>query len=259
MSIITVSRGSYSRGREVAEKLAQRLGHQCVSREVMLEASQQFNIPETDLVRAVTDALRILERFTYGKERYVAYVRAAVLRYARKDNVVYHGYAGHLFLRKVPTVLKVRIIADLEARVREAMRDEERRKWGLQLYGVDTWDSDNYDMVLNVATMTVDDAVELILHNAKRPCFQTTPESQKILDNLALAAQVQAALVEDFPTEDFPTAEVSAKEGRVFVALKGPVTQAKKLTARARSIVDGMEQVEEAIIDFVPFKIFHSI
>jgi cytidylate kinase len=262
MPIITVSRGSYSRGREVAEKLAQRLGHQCVSREVMLEASEQFNIPETELVRAVTDALRILERFTYGKERYVAYVRAAVLRYARKDNVVYHGYAGHLFLRKVPTVLKVRIIADLEARVREAMRrdntsadearlviirdDEERRKWGLQLYGVDTWDSDNYDMVLNVATMTVDDAVELILHNAKRPCFQTTPESQKILDNLALAAQVQAALV-----EDFPTAEVSAKEGRVFVALKGPVTQAKKLTARARSIVDGMEQVEEAIIDFV--------
>jgi cytidylate kinase len=174
MSIITVSRGSYSRGREVAEKLAQRLGHECVSREVMLEASQQFNIPETELVRAVTDALRILERFTYGKERYVAYVRAAVLRYARKDNVVYHGYAGHLFLRKVPTVLKVRIIADLDARVREAMRrdntsadearlvitrdDEERRKWGLQLYGVDTWDSDNYDMVLNVATMTVDDA-----------------------------------------------------------------------------------------------------
>jgi hypothetical protein len=109
-------------------------------------------------------------------------------------------------------------------------------------------------MVLNVATMTVDDAVELILHNAKRPCFQTTPDSQKILDNLALAAQVQAALV-----EDFPTAEVSAKDGRVFIALKGPVTQAKKLTARAQSIVDGMEQVEEAIIDFVPFKIFHSI
>jgi cytidylate kinase len=270
MSIITVSRGSYSRGREVAEKLAQRLGHQCVSREGMLEASQQCNIPETDLVRAVTDALRILERFTYGKERYVAYVRAAVLRYARKDNVVYHGYAGHLFLRQVPTVLKVRIIADLEERVREAMRrdntspdearlviarnDEERRKWGLQLYAVDTWDSDNYDMVLNVTTMTVDDAVDLVFHNAKRPCFQTTPESQKIIDNLALAAQVQAALV-----EDFPTAEVSAKDGRVFVALKGPVTQAKKLTARARSIVDGIEEVEEASIDFVPFEIFHSI
>jgi cytidylate kinase len=270
MSIITVSRGSYSRGREVAEKLAQRLGHQCVSREVMLEASEQFNIPETDLVRAVTDALSILERFTYGKEQYIAYVRTAVLKHARKDNVVYHGFAGHFFLREVPTVLKVRIIADLEARVREAMRrdnttadearliivkdDEERRKWGLQLYGVDTWDSDNYDMVLNTATMTVDDAVDLVFHNVQRPCFQMTPGSQRILDNLALAAQVQAALV-----EDFPTADVSAKEGSVFIGLKGPVSQAKKLTARARSIVDAIEEVEEAIIDFVPFKIFHSI
>ena len=39
MSIITVSRGSYSRGKEVAEKLAQVLGYECLSRDILLEAS----------------------------------------------------------------------------------------------------------------------------------------------------------------------------------------------------------------------------
>ena len=53
MAIITISRGSYYRGREVAEKLAVKLGYECISREILLEASQEFNIPEIKLVRAI--------------------------------------------------------------------------------------------------------------------------------------------------------------------------------------------------------------
>ncbi|MGO8880778.1 MAG: cytidylate kinase family protein [Desulfomonilaceae bacterium] len=52
MAIITISRGSYYRGREVAEKLAAQLGYECISREIILEASKEFNIPEIKLVRA---------------------------------------------------------------------------------------------------------------------------------------------------------------------------------------------------------------
>src|SRR5271157_5719624 len=117
MSIITISRGSYTRGKEVAEKLAQALGYQCLSRDILLEASERYNIPEIKLVRAIHDAPSILQRFTYSREPYVAYIRAALLRQVEKDNVVYHGLAGHFLLQGIPQVLKVRIIADLEDRV----------------------------------------------------------------------------------------------------------------------------------------------
>ncbi|MEJ2071714.1 MAG: cytidylate kinase family protein [Syntrophobacterales bacterium] len=80
MAIITISRGSYSRGKEVAEKVAARLGYECISRDVLLEASEQFHIPEIKLVRAIHDAPSILERFTHGKERYVSYIKAALLK-----------------------------------------------------------------------------------------------------------------------------------------------------------------------------------
>jgi len=231
MSIITISRGSYSRGKEVAEKLAAVLGYKCLSRDILLKASEQFDIPEIKLIRAIHDAPSILDRFTFGKERYVAYLRSALLQQVQKDNVVYHGLAGHFFLQGISHVLKVRIIADFEDRVKEEMRrenisekeaaeilkkdDNERRKWSLQLYGIDTWDANLYDMVLHIQTLRVADAVDLIRCAVAQPCFQTTPQSQQVLDDLVLAAQVKAAL-----SEDFPTVMVSAKDGEVLVGVK---------------------------------------
>jgi cytidylate kinase len=209
MSIVTISRGSYSRGKEVAEKLAKTLGYECISREILLEASEKFNIPEIKLIRAVHDAPSVFERFTHGKERYVAYLKAALLKHVQKDNVVYHGLAGHFFLQEIPHVLKVRISADLEDRIAEEMRrenisaeearatikkdDEARRRWGLYLFGADTWDPSLYDLVIHIKTkaLSVDDAVNLILCAVEMPCFQTTPESQKVLDNLVLAVAKQ--------------------------------------------------------------------
>ena len=213
MSIITISRGSYSKGKEVAEKLAEKMGYECISRDILIEASDHFNVPEIKLVRALHDAPSILERFTHGKARYINYIRQALLEYVQSDNVVYHGLAGHFFLQGVPHVLKVRIIADIEERVREEMHrenisekearytlkkdDEERRKWGLNLYGIDTWDARLYDVVLHINSLKVDDAVESLSKIAQRPCFQTTTESKNMLDGLVRAAKAQGGLVNE--------------------------------------------------------------
>lgn len=209
MAIVTISRGSYSKGREIAEKLATRIGYECISRDFLLEASKEFNVPEIKLIRAIHDAPSILDRLNHEKEKYVSFVRLSLLRRFSKDNVVYHGLAGHFFVQGIPHVLKVRVIADMEDRVRlemerenisrkEALRilkkdDLERVKWGKHLYGIDTRDPGLYDMVVHVGKITVDEAVEII-HNAM-DSFRTTPESQRAMEDLLIAAEVQAALV----------------------------------------------------------------
>jgi cytidylate kinase len=211
MAIITISRGSYFRGKEVAEKLAEKLGYQCISREILLEASQEFNIPEIKLVRAIEDAPKILERFTHEKEKYVTYIRAALLKHARKDNMVYHGLFGNFFLQDIPHVFKVRIVGDMETRVADEVErsgipadrareilmrdDEERRKWALHLYGADTWDATFYDLVIHLKSITVDDAVSLIQHTLQFPCFQSTAESQQVIDNLVEAMRLEVSPV----------------------------------------------------------------
>jgi cytidylate kinase len=211
MSIITISRGSYNRGKEVAEKLAQKLGYQCISREILLEASEDYNIPEIKLIRAIQDAPSILQRLTRQKEKYAAYIRAALLKHVQKDNVVYHGLFGHFFLQDIPHVLKVRIVGDLEARIEDEVRregisaekaremitrdDEERRKWALYLYGADSWDATLYDMVIHLKTITVADAVELIDKARQLAGFQTTPESQQAVDSLVAASRLETSSV----------------------------------------------------------------
>ncbi len=118
MAIITISRGSHSHGKEIAEKVAQTLGYECIAREILIEAADQFHIPEPKLIKALENAPTMLHGLTYGREKYVSFVEEAFLAHVQKDNVVYHGLAGHFFLKDVKHALKVRIIADFEDRVR---------------------------------------------------------------------------------------------------------------------------------------------
>jgi cytidylate kinase len=211
MSVITISRGSYNRGKEVAEKLAEKLGYKCISREILLEASEEYNVPEIKLIRAILDAPSILQRLTHQREKYIAYIRAALLKHVQKDNVVYHGLFGHFFLQDIPHVLKVRIVGALEDRVADEVKregisaekarevilrdDEERRKWAAHLYGADSWDATLYDLVIHLKTITVDDAVELIRQARQLPGFQTTSESQEAIDGLVEASRLETTAV----------------------------------------------------------------
>jgi cytidylate kinase len=211
MAIITISRGSYCCGKAVAEEVAERLGYQCIARDIIVEACKEFNVPEVKLVRAIHDAPSLLERFMHGRERYLAYFQSALLKHLKDDNAVYHGLAGQFCLPGISHVLKVRVVADMENRIRcemergkigreEAQRtlekdDEERRKWSMYLFGVNIRDPNLYDLVVNTEHVPIPLAAELICDVAQTKPFQTTSESQKAMDDLALAAQVKAALV----------------------------------------------------------------
>ncbi len=263
MSIISISRGSYSYGKEIAEKLAEQLGYECISREILLEASEQFHVPEIKLVHAIHDSPKILDRFTHGKEKYIAYIRAALLRYLQKDNVIYHGLAGHFFLEKIPHALKVRIIADMDKRIAIVMKrdgvsaeaaqriltkdDEERRKWSHYLYGIDTTDSRLYDLVIRISRLTVDDAVKIIVNAINQPFLKTTPESKQIMDDMALAAQIEAELI-----EAFPRVTVSAEKGNVTVTVKGPIDEIDTITAEVKRIIAKRAGVETIEVNVIP-------
>lgn len=255
MSIITISRGSYSRGKEVAEKVAQKLGYECLSRDIIIEACNEFNVPEMKLVRAIHDAPSIMERFTHGKRRFLAYFQAVLLEHFQKGNVVYHGLAGHFFVKDVSHVLKVRIIAEMEDRVRLEMKregisknealailindDEERRKWGLHVFGEDTWDPALYDLVLHIKKLNSDDAADLICRTVALEYFQDTRESQQTLDDLTTAAKVKAALI-----ELKPDVEVSAKKGLVCIRIKSSQLREEWRIRNLAEAVPGVKDVD---------------
>ncbi len=264
MAIITISRGSYSKGKEIAEKVAERLGYECIARRVLFEASDEFNVPEVKLIRAIHDAPSFFSHLSQKKEKYISFVQAEILDHFRKDNIVYHGLAGHFFVKGISHVLKVRIIAELEDRVRlemdregisrkEALHillkdDEERRKWSKSLYGMDTWDTSLYDLVIHIHKLSVTDAVEMICYTSGLEQFQTTPESQKAIDDLALAAHVKAAL------EGICDAEVTSNAGIVHIKVRG-----QKLRKTGIAGQDLQRRVREQIREGLVLEIMDAV
>jgi cytidylate kinase len=256
MAIVTISRGSYSNGKAIAEGVARELGYDLISREILIEASAEFNIPEVKLVRAIHDAPSILERFTHGKEKYIAYIQTALLKHLQKDNCVYHGLAGHFFLQGISHVLKVRVIADLEERVKlemkrenitreEALRilkndDRQRRLWSKHLYGIDTWDPSLYGLVIHIRKLKVEDAVQIICNTVQREQFRTTAESKQALQDLLLASEVKAALA-----EYRRSINISAHKGLVVIRTHARGSKTEKITENARNLRHEMPGIED--------------
>ena len=260
MPIITISRGSYYHGKSIAEKLAKKLGYTCRSRDQIIDNLEEFHLPEIKLLRGLNDAFSVLDRFPHGKQRFTAAIRSAILQHFLKGNMVYHGLVGHHFVRDIPHVLKVRIIADINDRVADEMAreniseekaryilkkdDEERRKWGMFLYGIDILDPETYNIIIRIGHLSADEAVDIIANAAGLPAFQETAESQAALADSAMAALVSRKLF------DFPNSVVTAKGGRVIISLKIPRDQQQVIQDRIDQMLSEIAGLKEFTVKF---------
>jgi cytidylate kinase len=264
MSVIIISRGAHHKGEQVAEKTAQKLGYACVSRDILLEASKQYNVPEIKLKKSMERAPGFLERLGFEKQKYISYVQSALLKRLKEDNIIYHGLAGHFFVKNISHALMVRIIVDIKDRVEYCMQsekvseskaydmlkklDEERKKWGQYLYGIDITDPALYDLVVNITKFSVDDAVDLVCRSIQMEQFKTTPESQQAMEDLAIAAEVKALLMGDVPPQ-----EVEAKNGIVTVTIQSTMLQEADLVARVENLSRQVEGVKGIKVEVLPY------
>jgi cytidylate kinase len=255
MAVITISRGSFSGGKMLAECLAETLGYRCVDREVIVERAAAHGVSQEELRDALQKPPTFLERFQHKKYLYLALIQAALAEEVRLGKAVYHGNAGHLLLKGGPQILRVRIIAPMEFRLRMAQdrlklsraeaadyiakMDQDRRKWTQYLYGVDWGDPANYDIVLNLEYMGIADACETVSALARQRRFEFTPACQAAMDALALASRVRAELALDRATAHLEF-EVTAKNG--VVRIRGSASNARDIDEirRVASAVPGV-------------------
>jgi cytidylate kinase len=264
MPIITISRGSASGGLRLAEGLADRLHYELVSREDVIQAASKFGVSAERLQEAIVKPIRFWDRFSHERRQYLAFVQEALCERAKGDRIIYHGNAGHLLLWGIAHVLCVRLIAPLAYRIQvvterqqrsreEAIRyieerDRERENWTRFLYGVDWLDPSLYDLTINLQTMDVGTAVELVAAAAQRPEFQPTPESRKAMADLLLASRVRAALA---ATKATASADVEVRADGDVVHLRGRVRPASMVQSiiDVAGKVDGVREVDRGNLD----------
>ena len=232
MAVITISRGSFSGGKMLAECVAGNLGYRCIDRDVIVERAAAYGVSQEELRDALVSPPSFWDRFKHRKYLYLTLIQAALTEEVRGGKAVYHGNAGHLLLRGVSHVIRVRIIAPLEFRlamVQDRLRlsknealshvqkmDQDRAKWTQYLYGVNWKDPELYDLVLNLEYMDIKEACDIVTATAHQRCFQETPESQMTMEDLALASRIRASLVTNAATADLEV-EVAAHAGSVTI------------------------------------------
>jgi len=263
MPIITISRGTFSGGKDLAECLSDNLGYPCLSREVIAEAAEQYGVSQADLGAALARAPSFRDRVSRDRDKYLAYIRAVLCQHARAGRLIYHGNAGHHLLAGIRHVIRVRVIADIRYRIDAAMRqlnlssrqaethilkvDEERRKWTRFLYGVEWEDASNYDVVLNLEFLGVAGACKLVTRLAELEMFQRTEESQAAMEDLALASLVSAALARD-PRTTHGEFRVSARSGTVTVDGIVRQQQTADSVAEVASAVEGVKAATSHVV-----------
>ena len=265
-----------SGGMAFAACLAKTLGYPSLAREVLVQAAGKLGVSEEKLRGKIEKSARFWERMTSDRRIYLIALQSALADASIEGDLVYHGHAGHLLLKDLPTVLRVRLIAPMSDRIREVMNrqglnygsardyirlvDEERVRWTKFVYGLDWRDPKNYDIIINLGNISISTACAMVAAAVKLPAFATTEEVKKRLRDYALACRIKVALASNARSGPIKF-EVQADDGKVEVfgevATSGVlIRQAGPSEEEVQLIARTVEGVKEVVVNLRRFPEF---
>lgn len=273
MAIVTISHQMGAGGAEIGMKLGQRLGYHYVDQEILSDAVRRYGLAEDKLSHLDEAKPSLFERFDTETRHYITVLQTTLLEFARADDVIIMGRSGQWLLRGIPHVLRVRIIAPLEQRVRrwiqrtteqtgetpnqravaELVRRDDAEKAGRTryLHEVDIADPGLYDLVINTAKLIPEMVVQMIEQIVRRPEMATSDSGRRVVASRVLASRVQVALATDPATRRYRIA-VEAEDG--VVRLEG--TASLDRAVAVAQAVPGVRQVKTQQIDIPPIPPF---
>ena len=257
MAVITIFSGSFCGADEVAAGVADRLGYRLVGEDLLDTVAGRHGVSRQRLARTMAGPPPFLSKLTHEAQENIALLRAGMAELVQQDDVVYHGWAGHLVPRQISHVLRVCVIANLDHRIAVARKSEklsekqalksihrgdgQRLHWTRTLLGREPYDKSLYDLLLAMQSATVASAVDSICEIAAGEELRTTDKARRASAGFVLAANVEIALAGLGHKID-----VAASDGEVTIALNQYVTRletVKEQLEREAMAVEGVRAV----------------
>ena len=187
---ITFSREYGSGGLEISKRVAERLNWQHFDREI-IEAIAESAHTHEEMIALFDEHVRnaldtwvhnLLTRETFDDSHYLAHLVRVLSAIAAHGNAVIVGHGAN-FVLPAENGLRVRVIAPLELRIQNfirdrgisreeaqhevQMRDEEQAEFIHHHFHKDHADPFAYDLILNTANVTVVEAVTIVVQAAE--------------------------------------------------------------------------------------------
>jgi hypothetical protein len=270
--VLLVSRGSMSGGQIIAQCLAHTGGFRCVTREHLIDAVNRHGECAAKVTAGIEKAAREYEKFSELRRPYKILMRLALLDYASSGNLAYFGYSGHLLVEEISHFVRVRLLAPTELRIkttrerlhcseaeaRDYIRnnDAERTRWARFMYGKNVADPRLYDVCINMDKLSFSAVCTMLTRILEEKELQPSAESLAALEDLHLAARIEAALVMNPQSQSY---EIAAAATKGAVRLEGPYLEAaeRSLVIEIAASVPGAGDVEYVPgyvpdLDFLP-------
>lgn len=273
MAIVTVSHVMGSGGAEIGAALAERLGYRYVDQDMITQAAHQYGVGEEKLTQLDETKPSLFERFDVETRQYITVLQSALLDVAEQDNVVLMGRGGQVLLRGVAHVLRVRLTAPLDMRVKRVMkkmagqmgetvdvrtaaemvRRNDHEKYGRMryLYDVDWCDPALYDVVVNTEKLSFEAGVDVIIGLLHRPELAATETSRQAVRDRALASRVRTALAAHPETRKY---RINVEADRGVIQLEGTAAL-DRATEMARTVA-GVVDVKAQLLEVPPIPPF---
>jgi cytidylate kinase len=273
MAIVTVSHEMGSGGAEIAATLAERLGYRYVDQDMIGQAARQYGVGEEKLTQLDETKPSLFERFDVETRQYITVLQSALLDVAEQDDVVIMGRGGQVLLRNIVHVLRVRVMAPFDMRVKrvmkkmagqmgesvdvrttaEMLRRNDHEKFGRMryLYDVDWSDPSLYDVVINTEKLSTQAGIDLIIGLLHRPEVAATETSRQVVRDRALASRVRTALAGNAETRKY---RINVEADRGVIQLEGTAAL-EKATEVART-VPGVVDVKSQLLEVPPIPPF---
>ena len=273
MAIIVISHEIGAGGPEIGQALGERLGYRCVGQDLIVDVARRYGLLEEKLSHLDEAKPSLFERFDAETRRYITVIQTALYEFAEHDNVILLGRGGQWLLRGIPHVLRVRVMAPFDLRVKrlakkmagqmgeqtnqrtvtDMVRRDDMEKIGRMryLYEVDIRDPALYDVVINSEKVSIEAAVEVIAVLVRRPEMATSEAGTRLVADRALASRVQVALATHPETRKYRTT-VEAKDG--VVTLEG--TAALEEAVEVARAVSGVREVRTQQVEIPPIPPF---
>ena len=274
MPVIALTQEMGSLAKDVADRLAERLGLSTLRHEVAEHVASKMHVPKSLINRLREGKAGTIERLTADRESMAVYTAEEVLETAARGNVVLRGWGATCLLRAVPHVVCVRVTRPLDQRVQwlmahldtddadsaaaEIKRSDQAHAARMHdQFGVTWGDPLLYDMVLNTDRLPVDCCVQQISLLVARAEFAQTEASTALLQNMALQAHVRSALRAH---EDTHGVNITIKSDGGQLTLSGIVVSAreKEATETVAAAVPGVNAVTNQLRIMAGSRLFTS-
>ncbi|MFH2036928.1 MAG: cytidylate kinase-like family protein [Candidatus Zixiibacteriota bacterium] len=261
MPVITITRGSLSASTKLTHRLAAELNCRSLSREDLIEYGKKYGIDEfLHSARKIMEAKPPNSWDPHAKQiqHYLTIAKAALLDFVVQGDIIYHGLQTHFILTDVPRVMKIKVVAPMDYRIKTLMEeseinentarehikfvDEMRISWAKFLYGENFDDPTYYDMILNMSHLSLDAMAQIVTQMAHRPEFRLNAGTMKEIRDAHLRALVRAQLVRYPETREIEISVVAdSVTGDVKVTCQddsGKSTECKKRIEKALSEIE---------------------